>query len=293
MGIRRWRPSEPCEVCGGHPGLPQGRGVRCIGYLSSDAAYAYCSREEHAGGLDAHPKAEGTVYAHRLSGSCRCGLTHGAPAPVTAIRSPRITKPEEPFLWNVDASHVEVIHPYYDETGALAWELCRFWKWARPDHRGAKTMPRHVGADGRWFFGQGRWAGNPAKPLYREREALAELRLGGHVFFTEGERDADSLWDAGLVSMTGGSAGSLTPGQAARIAAAISDGDDHAAPDVAAIAHAEITIVADADQKGLDGATKVRRALLAACPRLRGRVRIIAPPDGSKDLSEWIVRRAA
>lgn len=292
MSIRRWRPSEPCEVCGGHPGLPQGRGVRCIGYLSSDSAYAYCSREEHAGELDPHPKAEGTVYAHRLAGSCRCGLTHGGPAPVAAVWSPQLVEPGRLWPWTVPDGHVEVRHPYYDHFGGLAWETVRFLPAWREKY-GAKTKPRHAGADGRWYWGQGGWKGHPAKPLYREREALAVLRLGGHVFFTEGERDADSLWDAGLISMTSGSAGSLTLGQAARIAAAIIDGDDHPDPDVAAMAHATIEIIADGDQAGIDGAKKARRTLLAACPQLRGWIRILRPPEGFKDVSAWIADRGA
>ena len=292
MAIRRWRASGACPICKGHPALPQGRGVRCIGYLSSDGLYGYCSREEYAGRLDPHPQASGTVYAHRLAGSCRCGLTHGDAATIAAVRSLRRSEPDQPRPWNVPDSHVEVLHPYFDQTGALAWETVRFLPAWRTNY-GAKTKPRQVGADGRWYWGQGAWKGHPAKPLYREREALAELRFGGHVYFTEGERDADSLWDAGLVAMTSGSAGSLTPGQAARIAAAVTDGDDHADPDVAAMAHAEITILADADQTGLEGAVKVRTTLLDACPRLRGRVRLLRPPAGFKDVSEWIANRGA
>ncbi|MEZ4330423.1 MAG: toprim domain-containing protein [Myxococcota bacterium] len=283
MSVQSFTATSPCPICEGHPALPQGRGIRCYGFLSD--GYAHCTREEHAGALPQHKG--GNTYAHRLTGPCRCGLTHGDPAPVDSIRTPRPTKPRTPRLWNVPDEHVELVHPYYDSDGSLAWETIRFAKPYR-ERYGAKTKPRHRGDDGRWYWGQGRWAGHPAKPLYREAEALAELRLGGHVFFVEGERDADGLWNEGNFATTAGSAGSLTTGQAARIAAAVTDGSDHDDPDVAAIAHATITIIGDDDDAGIKGAAKVRHTLLAACPSLRGRVRALLPPVGIHDVSDWL-----
>ena len=284
--MRRWTPSAPCAVCGGHPGLPQGTGARCIGFESSDGSYAYCSREEHAGQLDPHPSARGCTFAHRLAGPCRCGTAHGEAAPVAA-RPSRRRRLEEPTPrpWTIPDDAVEMVHDYRDESGELAFQVVRILKSRRG--RLPKTMPRHRGEGGEWLFGQGsQWRGNPAKPLYRESEGLAELRLGGHVLILEGERDGDSVWDSGLVAIATPGAGSLTPAQAERIAAAITDGDDHEDPDVAAMAHATIDVVADDDAAGLEGAKKVRRTLLAACPRLRGRVRISLPPEGAKDMGE-------
>lgn len=289
MSVQSRTPANPCPICQGHPALPQGRGIRCFGFGTD--RYAHCTREEFAGALSPHKG--GDTYAHRLSGPCRCGLTHGDAAPIDPVHSVRRVESEAPRLWSVPDSHVEMRHDYLDEKGALAWQLCRFWRQFRTEHGGAKGMPRHIGADGRWYFGQGRWKGNHTKPLYREAEALAELRLGGHVFIVEGERDADALWEAGLVATTAGSAKAFRAGQAERIAAAITDGDDHPDRDVAAMAHAEITIIGDADQDGIDGAKKTRRLLLEACTRLRGRVRALLPPDGVKDVSEWIASRRA
>ena len=291
--MRRWTPSNPCPICGGHPGLPQGTGARCIGFESSDGEYGYCSREEHAGTLDPHPSAEGCTYAHRLAGPCRCGITHGEAAPVAArpARRRRLEAPA-PRPWTIPDDAVEMVHDYHDESGALAFQAVRILKSRRG--RLPKTMPRHRGEGGAWFFGQGqRWRGNPSKPLYREAEGLAELRLGGHVLIVEGERDADAVWDAGLVAIATPGAGSLTPEQAARIAAAITDGDDHPDPDVAAMSHATIDIVGDDDQAGLEGAKKIRRKLLEACPRLRGRIRISLPPEGLNDVGEWLAAGGA
>ena len=73
--MRRWTASEPCVICGGHPGIRRGQGARCWGYRSADGTHAYCSRGEKAGTLDEH--GDSAAYAHRLEGPCRCGIEHG------------------------------------------------------------------------------------------------------------------------------------------------------------------------------------------------------------------------
>jgi hypothetical protein len=75
---QRFTANHPCPICGGHGGLPQGRGERCWGYRSDDGLYARCTREEFAGNLD-REDASG-AYVHRLGGECRCGRTHGPAA---------------------------------------------------------------------------------------------------------------------------------------------------------------------------------------------------------------------
>jgi hypothetical protein len=84
--VQRFKRSNPCPVCGGGSDDPQGQGVRCYGFLSSDGEYAHCTREDNAGDLVEHT--DGT-YVHRLVGDCRCGLTHDArpqPMPVAPSR---------------------------------------------------------------------------------------------------------------------------------------------------------------------------------------------------------------
>jgi hypothetical protein len=78
--------SSPCPACGGHPGLPKGRGVRCAGFALSQVFYR--TRSEVAGPL---PLAATTppAYMHRREGLCGCGLTHGANVPPVALRPVR------------------------------------------------------------------------------------------------------------------------------------------------------------------------------------------------------------
>jgi len=67
----------PCPVCGGYDQAERDSGERCHGFLSEDSRYVHCSREEHAGSLEANTSS-GT-YTHYLggSGACKCGKTHG------------------------------------------------------------------------------------------------------------------------------------------------------------------------------------------------------------------------
>ncbi len=67
--------TRPCEICSGYPDLPQGRGVRCYGFLSSDRAWAHCTRPELAGPI---PQGKDDAFSHRLRGRCLCGAEHGS-----------------------------------------------------------------------------------------------------------------------------------------------------------------------------------------------------------------------
>ena len=73
--MRRHTRESPCLICDGHESMPQGRGARCWGFLSSDGLYEHCTREEFAGPLATH--AGSGAFAHRLDGECRCGQFHG------------------------------------------------------------------------------------------------------------------------------------------------------------------------------------------------------------------------
>ncbi len=76
---QRYTRTSPCPVCGGYPSLPQGQGQRCHGFLSDDARFARCSREEQAGSLT--PGGDG-LYGHSLDRGCRCGVAHGSASQV-------------------------------------------------------------------------------------------------------------------------------------------------------------------------------------------------------------------
>jgi len=274
--LERWTAADPCGVCGGYQSAPQGRGERCYGFRSSDGKYLHCTREEHAGGLSPHNG--GTTFAHRANGDCRCGLAHGDSSARVAIRSPRKAADNRPKPWAIPDAHVETFHRY-ELGGELQFEIARIWKHHRPQYGGAKTLPRYVGEDGSWYFGQGKWKGRKDKPLYRQDEALNELRLGGKVFICEGERDADALWSAGCIAVCNpDGAGSFREAQAHRLIEAMREG----AP------AAEIDIIADNDSTGIDHARAVRRMIVGDAD-LRQRVQILQPPKAYKDVAEFLM----
>ncbi|MDA1228972.1 MAG: DUF3854 domain-containing protein [Chloroflexi bacterium] len=66
---------DPCPICGGHPGLAKGQGIRCAG-ISMDRV-AYCTREQYAGGLPLDISTSPAAYKHALFGRCDCGTQHG------------------------------------------------------------------------------------------------------------------------------------------------------------------------------------------------------------------------
>src|SRR5215208_7805617 len=78
---RRFSPTRPCPICGGHDQRPRDKGERCYGFSSEDGLWACCTREEHAGLLEQNP--ESGTYAHKLLGDCPCGVQHD-PSPVDA-----------------------------------------------------------------------------------------------------------------------------------------------------------------------------------------------------------------
>ena len=322
--IERWTASDPCGVCGGHPSSPQGRGERCYGFRSSDGKYLHCTREEHAGSLRMHNG--GNTFAHRASGDCRCGLRHGYSMSRDAIRSPRKAVDDRPKPWSIPDAHVETFHRY-ELGGELQFEIARIWKHHRRQYGGTKTLPRYVGEDGSWYFGQGKWKGRKDKPLYRQDEALKELLLGGKVFICEGERDADALWEADCIAVCNpDGAGSFREAQAARLIAAMRGcppaltNTDTAGRHArnrrektsirllnseatlgqhtemiegdAYLVAAEIEIIADNDSAGIDHARAVWR-MIAVDEDLRGRVWISRPSGEHKDIADLLAGGAS
>ena len=177
---QRFNLDQPCPVCGGHPGLPQGKGRRCYGFTSDGGLYAHCTREEHAGRLDRNGNSN--TYAHLLDGDCPCGEAHGtgparprrfpgngqvAPS-VDSYRHPELGKPSR--LW-----------PYRSNDGELAGYVAR---WDRPG--GGKEIRPLVCGDGLW---RPRGIRSP-RPLYK-LQALGE-RPDAPVLVVEGEKTSDA-----------------------------------------------------------------------------------------------------
>lgn len=140
---QRFTRQRPCPICGGHADLPQGKGVRCAGYLSSDGDYAHCQREQHAGSLPIDEKTTPATYAHKLHGPCKCGVTHGPGA-----ERPNAKAPQKPIK--------RIEYPVYDLAGKLVGVHARIeyldqigengkpkktYTWARHNGRRAVEMP--------------------------------------------------------------------------------------------------------------------------------------------------------
>ncbi len=87
-GLSRHLQGSPCPVCGGHAGLPHGKGIRCAGFTL--AFVTYCTREQFAGRLPLDLGTDPPTYRHRLFGRCDCGVEHGGDAPLPA--APRVVQ---------------------------------------------------------------------------------------------------------------------------------------------------------------------------------------------------------
>jgi uncharacterized protein (DUF927 family)/5S rRNA maturation endonuclease (ribonuclease M5) len=207
--------------------------------------HAACATEAVVGAL-------GLIMAD-LFDDRREGTTSTRRPATPRAKAPRAAMPERPLRWTHAEENVAAVHPYLDGD-ALAFEVVRFSKEAR--ERGLpKCKPRYRGPDGRFYQGLGPWKGRTDAPLYREGEALEELRQGGTVYVVEGEADADALGEAGVAaSCNVGGAGKFREAHAGRLAAALREG----------VPHARIIVVADNDAAGEKHAAEVRVKLVRA-----------------------------
>ena len=141
---QRFRSNNPCPVCGGHSGLPQGERRRCYGFLSDDGLYAHCTREEHAGNLARKPNSK--TYAHGLQGPCGCGRGHGAASGSTSLRlGGAQSVPSIDSYQDLKLGKPTRLWPYWHADGELA---CFMARWDRPD--GSKAIRPLKLENGRW-----------------------------------------------------------------------------------------------------------------------------------------------
>ena len=177
---QRFKANHPCPVCGGHARQPQGKGIRCWGFLSDDGLYAHCTREEHAGNIARNHSSD--TYAHLLRGVCRCGEEHG---PV-ADAAPRRTG-GDPSVPSID-TYLDLklgkpnrLWPYWSANGTLA---CYVARWDLQD--GGKEIRPLVLENRRW-----KQKGIPLPlPLYN-LTGLRE-RIDAPVLVVEGEKTSDA-----------------------------------------------------------------------------------------------------
>jgi len=202
----------PCPICRGYDEAPRGVGVRCYGRLSEDGEWAFCTREEHAGSLPLHESSQ--TYAHRLAGSCACGVPHAVAAP-GAARAARRRPPRIPCA----------TYDYRDADGALLFQVVRFepkgFAQRRPrratdDSSALRAHGIRVEADWVWSLyglepadgttcpkcnGSHRQVPAVRRVLYRLPELLT-ADPAAPVFIVEGEKDAEALAALGLVATT-------------------------------------------------------------------------------------------
>jgi len=158
-----------CRVCGGAREDPTEQGKRCWGFQQGD--WINCTREEYAGQAKFNERS-GT-YAHRASGPCPCGQEH---APADAVRA----RPKK---------RQDCVYDYYDADGRLLYQTVRNvpkdFRQRRPD------------GDGGWI-----WNLNGVERVLYKLPEILEADLGQTVWICEGEKDANNLFDRGLLATT-------------------------------------------------------------------------------------------
>jgi 5S rRNA maturation endonuclease (ribonuclease M5) len=174
---QRFTKAHPCPVCGGYDAEARGQGKRCYGFLSSDATYAHCTREEYARDLERYPNSD--TFAHRLVGDCRCGERHD-PLPDTTLTTSQRAKKKK---------RIKVAYDYLDANGELLYQVVRFdpkdFRQRRPDGNGGWT-----------------WSLNGVQRVpYRLPELLTADKQAT-TYVAEGEKDVDRLRALGLVATT-------------------------------------------------------------------------------------------
>lgn len=162
--------------------MPQGKGVRCYGFLSSDGNWAHCTREEKAGTLPVEN--ESGTYAHSLRGDCKCGVRHDS-----ALR----LAPSAP-----DQTSVTHWYPIRDAEGVLVA------KHKRVDFPNGDKTCVWYGPDGSIGL-----KGRPCDTLPLYGTHLLRTHPPESVILVEGEKAADALVSAeklavGTVTGAGG-----------------------------------------------------------------------------------------
>ena len=228
---QRYTRANPCPICLGWSAAPQGAGIRCWGMRSSDGDFAHCTRPERAGRMSPHlGNGGGETYAHKLKGSCLCGVTHGE-----ADRAPQVRA-----IGEAAAAKIVATYDYTDEFGDLVYQVVR-------KHPKAFLQRRPDGAGG-WAWG----LAGTAPLLYRLPEVIAAVLACDPVYIAEGEKDVDALREAGAVA-------TCNSGGAGKFPAAMAE---H-------LRGADVVIVQDKDDPGRAHAKDVAAKLKAVAKSVR------------------------
>lgn len=193
--MKRFKKDFRCPVCGGYDGAKRGSGVRCFGYLSDDGEWCHCTRQEFAGDAPYNEKSE--TYVHKMSGDCKCGISHDGSAPAPKSGSPlkQKDKPEKKAPAEkeppAERSVMERCYPYQNEKGETIFEVVRM----KP--KGFSQRRPNPDKAGAWIWNM--------KGIRRVIYNLPGLKANQDdlVYLCEGEKDADRLIDENLLATTG------------------------------------------------------------------------------------------
>lgn len=198
MGVNsqdRFSKSSPCPICQGHPGLPKGKGVRCVGYWMEGHQAVICTRhgsdtaiETETGTGWVHPVGEGSTRPHGSTSSGKAGW--------------RSTQDFGAWLKEKESWDAGGLWYYHDKNGKEVMAVLRFntqegGKQFIPMYKLAAGMPRDglkPGVEaGQWICGDPPGSHDKsALPLYNLPAILAAPK-NCPVFVVEGEKAADSI----------------------------------------------------------------------------------------------------
>lgn len=161
-----------CPICEGADEDPRGKAKRCMGFTTVCGKWCHCSREELSGAI---PRNGAGLYAHALTGRCRCGETHGA-----GVES------------GIEAG-IEATYDYFDGP-TLLYQVVR--------KTGKRFLIRRPALRNGWV-----WSLNGTQRVLYKLNRLREpdSRV---LYIVEGEKDVDTLDVAGhLATCNPGGAG--------------------------------------------------------------------------------------
>lgn len=215
----RFTPDNECPACHGWQRMPQHQGIRCAGgYFAGDDKAFFCSRDEYAGSLPLIERMSPPSYRHMRARRCGCGAEHAwggysapparppiriAPRPHAQARRKSVTSDYDTTDGKPKRLRLRTPYPYYDANNRLLAYHVRYdfenapksFKWQQPGADGSCTGPEHLGRP------------LAELPLYNLPLLLA-AEPGPPIFYTEGEKDCNSLIDRGFLAVcTGGGAG--------------------------------------------------------------------------------------
>lgn len=150
---------------------------------------------------------------------------------------------------------IEAVYPYGDKDGRLLYEVVRYkpksFSIRRKDERGNVL-----------------WGLAGQQPvLYRLKQVVDAVSVNEPVYIVEGEKDADSIANMGLVATT-------SPMGAGKWRDSYSD----------CLIGACVVIIPDNDGPGRQHAFAIIRSLRSKAARIK----LVTLPDGSKDVTEWL-----